>query len=223
MPVSKILPAYITITRSVMPATTPRSWVMSMIGHAVSLLELGEQIEDLRLNRHVERRRRLVGDEEFGLARQRHRDHHALAHPAGELVRDSRARAARASGMPTSVEHADAVLARLRRQWPSGAAVASVSWRRPGRTGLSESSGPGRSWRSGVPHAPAGASSDAQQSPHRRTRSPDAIRPGGAARAAGWRGRDRSCRIPTPPRSRASRRARQSKLTPSTARAVPSS
>jgi hypothetical protein len=43
--------------------------------------ELAEQREDLRLDRHVERRRRLVGDEELRLARERHRDHHALAHP----------------------------------------------------------------------------------------------------------------------------------------------
>jgi hypothetical protein len=42
---------------------------------------------DLRLDRHVERGRRLVGDQQAGLAGQRHRDHHALAHAARELVR----------------------------------------------------------------------------------------------------------------------------------------
>ena len=48
-----------------------------------------EQLEDLILRRHVERRRRLVGDEERGLAGERRGDRHALAHPAGELVREA--------------------------------------------------------------------------------------------------------------------------------------
>ena len=50
-------------------------------------LELAEQLEDLRLDGHVQRGRRLVGDQQLGLARQRHRDHHALPHAAGHLVR----------------------------------------------------------------------------------------------------------------------------------------
>ncbi len=45
-----------------------------------------EDLEDLRLHGHVERRGRLVGDDQRGLAEQGHGDHHALAHPAGELV-----------------------------------------------------------------------------------------------------------------------------------------
>ena len=44
--------------------------------------QLAQEIEDLRLNRHVERGRRLVGDHELRLAGQRHRDHRALPHPA---------------------------------------------------------------------------------------------------------------------------------------------
>src|SRR5207245_1603451 len=55
--------------------------------HAELGLELVEELEDLRLDRDVQRRRRLVGDEEVGVARQRHGDHHALPHPARELVR----------------------------------------------------------------------------------------------------------------------------------------
>ena len=55
--------------------------------HLPLALDLGEQPQDLRLHRHVERRRRLVGDEHFGIHRQGGRDHHALAHAAGELVR----------------------------------------------------------------------------------------------------------------------------------------
>ena len=54
--------------------------------HPGLLLEIAEQLEDLRLHRHVERRGRLVGDEEVGLVGERHRDHHALALAAGKLV-----------------------------------------------------------------------------------------------------------------------------------------
>ena len=49
--------------------------------------ERAQQVEDLRLDRHVERGRRLVGDQELRLAGERHRDHRALAHAAGELMR----------------------------------------------------------------------------------------------------------------------------------------
>ena len=54
---------------------------------AVGLLQLDHQVEDLRLGRDVERRRRLVGDQQLRVARQRHGDDDALAHAAGELVR----------------------------------------------------------------------------------------------------------------------------------------
>ena len=50
-------------------------------------LQLAHQIEDLRLQGDVERGGRLVGDQQRGIAGQRHRDHDALAHAAGELVR----------------------------------------------------------------------------------------------------------------------------------------
>ena len=49
--------------------------------------ELVEQCDDLGADRHVEHRDRLVGDQDLRLRRQRPRDHHALALPAGELVR----------------------------------------------------------------------------------------------------------------------------------------
>ena len=53
-------------------------------------LDLGEEVEDLRLDRHVERGGRLVGDDQLRLAQERHGDHHALAKPARELVRKLR-------------------------------------------------------------------------------------------------------------------------------------
>ena len=46
-----------------------------------------QQGDDLRLDRHVERSGRLVGDDELRVRRERQGDHDALAHAAGELVR----------------------------------------------------------------------------------------------------------------------------------------
>ena len=55
--------------------------------HAAPAPQVLDQPEDLRLDRDVERRRRLVSEEDRRLAGERHRDHHALAHAAGELMR----------------------------------------------------------------------------------------------------------------------------------------
>ena len=55
--------------------------------HAEPRLQVVEQLEYLGLNRHVERGRGLVGDQQLGLAGQRHRDHDALPEAARELVR----------------------------------------------------------------------------------------------------------------------------------------
>ena len=53
----------------------------------VSSTRAEQQIEDLALHRGVQRGRRFVGDHQIGLAGQRHRDHHALALSARQLVR----------------------------------------------------------------------------------------------------------------------------------------
>ena len=45
-------------------------------------LQLAHQLEDLRLDGHVEGGRRLVGDQHLRVAGQRHRDHDALPHAA---------------------------------------------------------------------------------------------------------------------------------------------
>src|SRR5262245_59879938 len=50
-------------------------------------LHLPQQIEDLRLDRHIERCRRLVGDYQGGLTRQRRRNEDALTHASAQLVR----------------------------------------------------------------------------------------------------------------------------------------
>ena len=85
---STISPAYITATRSHISATTPRSCVIRMIEVPVSRWSVAHQVQDLRLDRHVERGRGLVGDQQLGLERERHRDHHALRHAARDLVRE---------------------------------------------------------------------------------------------------------------------------------------
>ena len=46
-----------------------------------------QDLEDLRLDRHVESGRRLVGDQQLRLAREGDRNHRPLPHPARELVR----------------------------------------------------------------------------------------------------------------------------------------
>ena len=56
-------------------------------GEAERVLQLEEQVEDLRLDRHVEGRHRLVGDDEPRVERERARDADPLALAAGERVR----------------------------------------------------------------------------------------------------------------------------------------
>ena len=55
--------------------------------HVHLALQLTDQGKDLRLDRDIERRGRLIGDEQRRLAGQRHGDHHPLPHAAGQLVR----------------------------------------------------------------------------------------------------------------------------------------
>ena len=57
------------------------------IGQAELRLQIHEQVDDLRLHRHVERRDRLVADDHLGLDGERARDPEALALSAGEFVR----------------------------------------------------------------------------------------------------------------------------------------
>ena len=54
---------------------------------AGALAQVAQQVENLRLNGDVERRRGLVGDQDLGIAGQRHGDHDALPHAAGKLMR----------------------------------------------------------------------------------------------------------------------------------------
>ena len=55
--------------------------------HAGLLAQASQQREDLRLRRHVERRRRLVCEQQTGPSRGRDGEHHALTHAAAQLMR----------------------------------------------------------------------------------------------------------------------------------------
>ena len=55
--------------------------------HAEPRLQALQKLQDLRLDGHVERGRRLVGDQDVGIVGERHGDHHALPLAAGKLVR----------------------------------------------------------------------------------------------------------------------------------------
>ena len=57
------------------------------VGKTEAILEVAHQIEDLRLDRNVERRGWLVTDNEFGLRRESARNCDALALTAGKFVR----------------------------------------------------------------------------------------------------------------------------------------
>ena len=69
-PLSTIRPAYITTTRSHILATMPKSWVMKISARFVSSWMLAQQPQVLGLDGHVERGRRLVGDEDARLGRR---------------------------------------------------------------------------------------------------------------------------------------------------------
>ena len=55
--------------------------------HLTLLAEVADELEDLVLNGDIQRRCRLIGDDELGIPRQRYGDDHPLAHATGELVR----------------------------------------------------------------------------------------------------------------------------------------
>ncbi len=57
------------------------------IGQSELPLQVVEEVDDLRLDRHVQRGNRFVGDDELGPQRQRAGDADALPLSAGELVR----------------------------------------------------------------------------------------------------------------------------------------
>ncbi len=57
------------------------------VGELELVLQLHQQVDDLRLDRDVERRHRLIADDQLGIERQRAGDADPLALAAGEFVR----------------------------------------------------------------------------------------------------------------------------------------
>ena len=84
---STIWPACMTRMRSQYSPASARSCVMRIVAMRRSASDLTNEVHHHRLRRHVEAGRRLVSDEQSGIAGKRHRDHHALAHAAGEFER----------------------------------------------------------------------------------------------------------------------------------------
>ena len=74
--------------------------------------QLEQQVQDLRLHRHVERRGRLVANHQFGLHHQGSGNRHALALAARQL---SRPVVGMARGQPDAFEHVGRLPAALRR------------------------------------------------------------------------------------------------------------
>src|SRR5688572_24246224 len=81
-------------------------------GGAVVAAQALQERDDLRLDRDVERGGRLVGDDEARVGAERKRDHDALAHTAGELVREVVDTPLR-SGNSDLAEQLDGPLARI--------------------------------------------------------------------------------------------------------------
>ena len=129
-PVSTICPPYITTTRSVTSATSARSCETRIEREAEFGPQPQQQLDDLRLHGDVERGGRLVGDDQLGVARQRHRDEHALPLAAGQLVRVGATASARGPG-PTSSSSSAGVRLPPRR-------MTCLSWARTVIAGLSE-------------------------------------------------------------------------------------
>ena len=99
--------------------------------HPHLVLQQSDQRQDLRLDRDVERGGRLVGDQQARAARQRHRDHHPLAHAARELMRIARQHLRRFRDAH-QLEHAQRLgVARQRGPCPDAAGSIRRSARRP--------------------------------------------------------------------------------------------
>ncbi len=66
-------------------------------------MQLRQQVEDLRLHRHVQRRRGFIQQQHLWLEDQRPGDRHALALTSGELVRKA---IAKGTVQPDSIQQA---------------------------------------------------------------------------------------------------------------------
>ena len=110
-----------------------------------AVAQVAHQLEDLGLHRDVERRRRLVGDEQRRVHRQRLGDHRALSLTARQLVR-VRVDAPLRVGDLDELEQLDgAAPGQLRATSPGGCGASRRSGSRRCTRGSAPSSAPGRS------------------------------------------------------------------------------
>ena len=107
---------------------------MTISAMFLSSRRLCQEVEDLGLDHDVQRRRRLVGDHQRRVARERHGDHDPLAHPARELVRVVVRPARRDANVLEELLHPAAGLALWRRS--SWSSIASTTWSPTRFTGL---------------------------------------------------------------------------------------
>ena len=171
---------------------------------SVGQLAVAEQREDPAFDRDVERGRGLVGEQQVGPTRERERDHHALPHPARELVRHTRAGPRRVFAEVDGVE--ELVDARRAYRLPGRAPAPSP---RPddrhagsGRAPRTSSAGSGRSAAHGSPPTPA-SESPVTSRPSKRNRAADDRCADARQAARSLSGR--SCSSPSPSRRRARR------------------
>ncbi len=152
--------------------------------HAQLALQPPQQDQHLHLHGRVERRRRLVGEQQARLARQRHRDHRALPQAARQFVRVGVEPALRGRDAH-EVEQLQRPGARRQRGRPRyGGARPRRSAVRSCRPDRARSSAPGRSSRQGRRESRATAIPAWPAHPRRRpARCPRSVS-GGAAAAA---------------------------------------
>ncbi len=167
--------------------------------HAELLLQVAQQLEDLRLDRDIQCGGGLVGDQQTRPGGERHGDHHALLEAAGELMRIG-VQARVGIGNPHALEEIEGAAARLRasrRARGDGSPPPPVH--PPWPPGSDWSSAPGRSWRS--PDRGPGASRARRAAGGRdlpaRSRRPRCVR--AWAPGAGSREPSSTCRSRTPP------------------------
>ena len=109
------------------------------IGEAELLLQIHQQVDDLRLHRNVERRHRLVADDQLRVERQRAGDADALALPAGEFVRIA---VERLGPQPDLAEQRlDALVERAARRRRRNSSSGSATMSRTAMRGLSDAYG----------------------------------------------------------------------------------
>jgi hypothetical protein len=104
---STISPAYITPMRVRHLRDDAEVMRDQQHAHAALGLQPAQAVENLRLDGDVERRRRLIGNQQAWIAGQRDGDHHPLLHAAGKLE-GILARRRSASAMPTAVSNSSA-------------------------------------------------------------------------------------------------------------------